>query len=179
MRKLTLVRHAKSDQSSNGGPAWSDAMRPLAPRGIAAAPVIARWLGANLTKPDAVLCSTAERTRATWALLASSWGLPPSCRFEDALYLADTTTLLARIRQTPPAVGHFMVIGHNPGLHELAIALTANATGVARTADQHALATKFPTGGVAVLSFPVTNWAMVATNTGQLAHFVSPRRLAL
>jgi phosphohistidine phosphatase len=172
MRTLTLIRHAKSDWSE---PGLADALRPLAPRGLAAGPVIATWLGARVTRPDAVLCSSAVRTRATWAMLATAWGEPPPrCTFDDALYMAGAKALLAQIRRSAPTVAHLVIIGHNPALHDLALMLT----GQADNADRQALAAKFPTAAVAVFEFAIQSWPQLKPRTGQLMHFVSPRRLA-
>ena len=171
MRTLTLIRHAKSDWTE---PGLTDALRPLAPRGVAAGPVMAAWLGAHLARPDAVLCSTAVRTRATWAMLAAAWGVePPHCTFEDALYMAGAVALLARIKQTPPTVSRLVIVGHNPGLHDLAVMLTGRAD----DADRQALAAKFPTAGVAVFAFDAPTWPQLQQGGGQLLQFVSPRRI--
>jgi phosphohistidine phosphatase len=173
MRTLTLFRHAKSSWAEAG---LTDSARPLAPRGIAAAPVMAGWLAEHLIKPDAVRCSTAVRTRATWAMLADVWGpeLPPSM-FDDTLYMASAAELLSNIRTTADDQAHLMIIGHNPGLHELAKALV----GSSKPHDAQALTAKFPTAAVAVLAFDFTVWSAVRHGEGRLLHFVSPRRLAV
>jgi phosphohistidine phosphatase len=171
MRTITLIRHAKSDWSE---PGLVDALRPLAPRGQAAGPVIAAWLGTHVARPDAVLCSSAVRTRATWAMLAAAWGgPPPRCRFDDSLYMAGAQALLVKINQSAPSVERLMIIGHNPGLHDLATMLT----GQADDCDRQALAAKFPTAAVAVFEFAIKSWPQVKPRTGQLMQFVSPRRL--
>jgi phosphohistidine phosphatase len=179
MLTLTLIRHAKSSWHSldaHGSP-LTDFARPLAPRGIAAAPRIAAWLGAHVTRPDAVLVSAAVRTRATWAMLADAWGEPPPCTFDDTLYMATADRLLRQIGKTPEpssAAMHLAVVGHNPGLQDLALALM----GPASTAERIALMEKFPTAGVVVQTFDVRSWSEVRRGAGQLQHFVSPRRLA-
>ncbi len=172
MRTLTLIRHAKSSWAETG---LTDFSRPLAPRGMAAGPVMAGWLAAHVARPDAVRCSSAERTRTTWAMLAAAWGpTEPPCAFDDTLYMASADALLRRICQTSDDQAHLMMIGHNPGFHELAVALV----GQAKPADQQALIAKFPTAGVAVVTFDVTSWSAVRRGEGRLMHFVSPRRLA-
>lgn len=172
MRTLTLIRHAKSSWTDIG---LADMKRPLAPRGLAAGQLIARWLGAHLARPDVVLCSSAERTRATWAMLSGSWApIMPTVTFDDALYMIGSDALLRRIGQTPAAAEHLMIIGHNPGLHDLAAALV----GRAHEPDRLALAVKFPTAGVAVLEFDAASWSALQRGDGTLQHFVSPRRLA-
>jgi phosphohistidine phosphatase len=181
MRTLTLVRHAKSSWSD---PALTDAMRPLNARGIAAGPVIANWLAGHVRKPDAVRCSPAERTRATWSMLVGAWGPEhPPCSFDECLYMAPAATLQQSICATSDDQAHLMIIGHNPGLQDLALALAERAAvpdhGVDRAADYAALVAKFPTAAVAVLTFGVPSWSAVRAQAGQLLHFVSPRRLAV
>jgi phosphohistidine phosphatase len=175
VRTLTLIRHAKSSwaKSSWENPALSDHDRPLAPRGQAAAPRIADWLAAHMPRPDLVICSTAARTQATWALLRTAWQPEPTCSLSAALYMAEAPALLAIINQTAPAVRHLALVGHNPGLHELALMLA----GCGGADALSALRAKFPTAAVAVITFDVA-WPRVAAGGGQLQHFVSPRRLA-
>jgi phosphohistidine phosphatase len=172
MLTLTLLRHAKSSWAE---PKLTDFARPLAPRGHKAGPIVAAWLGANLQRPDRVLCSPAVRTLATWALVADAWGTPrPPCDRQEALYMASTDALLAIIRAVPKSAARVMVIGHNPGLHELAILLTGQADDPAQRA---AIAAKFPTAGVAVLTFGGSAWATVKPGGGRLLRFTSPKAI--
>lgn len=172
MRTLTLIRHAKSSWADRELP---DARRPLAPRGVSAGPLMAGWLGAHLPAPDVVLCSPAERTRATWAMLSVAWGaITPTVILDEALYLAGSDTLLRRIGQTPAAAAQVLIVGHNPGLHDLAVMLVGQAS----APDWQALAAKFPTAGVAVLEFAAASWSELRQSDATLKHFVSPRRLA-
>jgi phosphohistidine phosphatase len=175
VRTLTLIRHAKSSWASSSAenPALSDHDRPLAARGQAAAPRMADWLAAHRPRPDLVICSTAARTQATWALLRTAWQPPSTCYLSAGLYMAEAPALLAIINQTAPAVRHLALVGHNPGLHELARLLAGRG-------DTDALAelrAKFPTAAVAVLTFDA-DWPRVEAGAGRLEHFISPRRLA-
>ena len=99
----------------------------------------------------------------------------PKVVYEDALYLASATDLLARLRRVP-ARNHFvMLIGHNPGLHDLALALAE-----AKSADavgSHLRATKFPTSTLAVLRFDASSWTKVKPGSGHVTHFMTPSRL--
>jgi phosphohistidine phosphatase len=176
MLTLTLIRHAKSSWTALGsdGASLTDPARPLAPRGLAAGPVIAAWLGAHVKRPDTVLVSASVRTRATWGLFADAWGEPPPCAFDDTLYMASAPALLRQIGKSPATIAHLMIIGHNPGMQDLALALM----GPARAAERLALMAKFPTAGVVVLNFDTLLWSDVRRGEGRLIHFVSPRRLA-
>ena len=119
-----------------------------------------------------VLCSDAVRTRATLALVLAEWdGPPPKTSFEEQLYLAPPAELLARLHEVGPGIHNLLILGHNPGVHALALELTGSG-------DRKmiaGLAKGFPTATLAVLTFDVDSWADVAAGTGRLRHFVSPR----
>ena len=168
MLTLSLLRHAKSSWDS---PAQDDFDRPLAARGLVAAPLMAGVIAARGITPGVILCSTSVRTRATLALVLPAFGVAsPPVWFEDGLYLATASRLFERIRHLRPHYRSVMVIGHNPGLHDLAMML------VQATPDEasRALAAKFPTAGLAVLTFPVLAWHDVVPATGHLDLFVTP-----
>jgi phosphohistidine phosphatase len=172
MLTLSLLRHAKSSWDD---PELADHDRPLAKRGTKAAPEIAKYLRREELLPSFVLCSGAVRTRATLALILAEIGRPaPEIRYDDSLYLAAPDMILKLIRETGPAHAHVMVIGHNPGLHALALELTGGGERKAVAA----LATEFPTAALAVLSFDARQWKEIEAGSGKLEHFVTPRRLA-
>ena len=172
MLTLALLRHAKSSWEH---PTADDFDRPLSERGIAAAPAMAAYMAGHAIRPDVVLCSSAQRTRETLDfVLPTLSALPPPVTIEDGLYLATASSLLTRVRRVPVRWSSVLVIGHNPGLHDLAIMLAAPAA----TDDYHALSAKFPTAGLAVVTFKVASWASVCPGCGQLALFMTPRRLS-
>lgn len=172
MVTLSLLRHAKSS--------WADAAlddhdRPLAKRGVKAMPEIAKYLRREQLRPSLILCSSAVRTRATVTLLLTGLGPPaPEVIYDDSLYLAQPSTLLAVIRETRPEHANVMLVGHNPGLHALALELVGDGDRKA----VGALAMEFPTAALAVLTFPSESWAEIKPGTGRLDHFATPRRLA-
>jgi phosphohistidine phosphatase len=172
MLTLSLLRHAKSSWAD---PELDDHDRPLAKRGVKAMPEIAKYLRREQLRPSLVLCSSAVRTRATVALLLAGLGPPaPELVSDDALYLAQPSTLLAVLRETSPSHPHVMLVGHNPGLHALALELVGDG-------DRKlvgALAMEFPTAALAVLTFPLTQWTDVRAASGRLDHFATPRSLA-
>ena len=127
-RRLMLLRHAKSDW-----PDVPDRDRPLAKRGRRDAPVIGRWLRDHGYQPDTVICSAARRTRQTWELVARELGGSPSVTFEPRAYAANAMTLLYLVRELPAASRAAMLIGHNPGVADLATSL-AQSPGTSRMA---------------------------------------------
>ena len=171
MRRLILLRHAKSDWSE---PAKRDHDRPLNPRGRAAAPRIGRYMAENGLLPDRVAVSPSLRTRQTFALVAQAFARAPAENLDPRIYEAAPDTLLALIREAPEAARTLLVVGHNPGLHELALALVRPGD-----SDAHAhLHDKMPTGALAVIDFPSGNWRGIRPGTGRLDRFVTPRSLA-
>ncbi len=170
MLMLSLLRHAKSSWDEP----LDDFERPLAKRGIKAASDMGAYLAGESLRPDLVLCSGAVRTRATLALVFSALGPPaPEVIHDDALYLAMPSLLLGRVRRIEGRASHTLIIGHNPGLHGLALDLVGEGEGE----DITALATKFPTAALAVITFEVARWSAVKPGGGRLARFVTPRRL--
>ena len=119
MKDLVLLRHAKARQA---GPGEDDRDRPLTQGGRADALAIAAWLLQAGWRPDIVLCSAAARTRETLAVIETT--LPCRGRADEpGLYLASRAALRARIRAIAPGAAAAMIVGHNPGLEELAHAL--------------------------------------------------------
>ena len=118
-RRLVLLRHAKSSWEDD----LPDVERRLAPRGRRDAAQAGHWLAEHVGKPDLVLCSTAVRTRQTWAGVAEAEpGVlgPVPVRFEPTIYEAWSGTLLDLARGLPEDVGTAVLVGHGPGLPDLA-----------------------------------------------------------
>ena len=169
MKRIFLLRHAKSSWDD---PALSDFDRPLNRRGRTAAPLIGRHLADHGLAPSLILCSAARRTRETLALLLPDLSGETVIRIETGLYEAGAGQLLARIRQIPPEVPSVLLIGHNPGLEELASDLIADgpAEDIARLAE------KFPTAALAAIHFDARTWKDVGARSGTLERFVIPPR---
>jgi len=170
MLTLILFRHAKAEPAS---PGIEDIDRPLAPRGRTDAPRLGAFLATENLVPDLILCSPSRRTRETLELAVPAFGAVIATREEPAIYEASMARLLSVIRRTPAGVHRLMLVGHNPGFEELALDL-------ARTADKDAAARldkKYPTAGLAVLTFEMDTWAKVTARTGNLTHFTAPRYL--
>lgn len=170
MRTLWLLRHAKSSWDELQPP---DRERPLAKRGVRAARRIAAHVGAEGIRPAVVLCSPARRARETFAALQSALGEGTDVRFVDALYGATASGILDVVHGLERDVESAMVVGHNPGLQDLAIELAAGGDKAALTR----LHAKFPTGGLATLRFATETWDDVGRRRGELAALVVPREL--
>jgi phosphohistidine phosphatase len=171
MKKVTLFRHAKSGEKGN--PKIEDFDRPLAPRGLKAAPKIGEAMRGAKLEPDLILCSPSVRTRQTLELAASrAWGSHPDVRFEKRLYEASPATLLKALKELPGNAAHVMIVGHNPGLQELAARL-APPDSEAR----HQFRQKLPTAAVVSFSFDVGAWKDLKPGTGQLQLSISPATL--
>ena len=179
MRRLMLLRHAKTEHDA---PSGQDHDRRLDDRGRLDAAAIGSWIGRHPPLPDAVLVSTAVRARQTWEIAGqaikdahreqapSRWQV----EFLDDIYGAEPAQLLQIIRMAEvTSPGHLLVVGHNPGMHELALMLTGSGD----KAGRHALADNLPTSGLAVLDFDVKDWGDVAYRHGRLVLFVSPKLL--
>lgn len=170
MRRLLLLRHAKSDWSEPGA---SDHERPLNRRGRDAAPRIGAYVRRHRLTPDGVLCSTARRTRDTWALVAAEITNAPAATYVERIYEATPRTLLDLLRSAEPGGDSLLVIGHNPGLHELATQLIASGD----LDDRERLREKLPTGGLVVIDFAIADWSKLHARSGRLERFVVPRML--
>lgn len=173
MRRLMLLRHAKTESDA---PSGEDIDRCLDERGRDDAAAIGAWMAARRLNADGVLVSTAVRARQTWDIVAPLLGDAPADAVAlPALYLAEPADILRTIHCTAADVGRLLVIGHNPGLHELALMLSGDGAGDAR-ARLHG---NLPTCGLAVIDFDIADWRDAAFQRGRLEHFVSPKRLRL
>ena len=168
MHRLILLRHAKTEKDAASG---KDRDRRLDERGETDAPRIGAWLAASGYLPDIALVSTATRAQQTWDCVSPYM---PHCRakYLDDLYLATTEQLLQIVHATHDDPATLMVIGHNPGLHELAW----NLTGKSNAADRRALGENLPTAAVAIIDFQ-SGWQDIAPRGGTLKVFMSPKRL--
>ena len=175
MRRLMLLRHAKTE---NDAPSGQDQDRRLDDRGRKDAAEIGSFIAGHPPFPDSVLVSTAVRAHQTWeAAWAAMKDQVPAPKMEllPELYGADPAQMLQAIRDASVSdPKQLMVIGHNPGMHELALALT---DGGGDTAGRRALSDNLPTSGLAIFDFAIDDWADVAFRRGRLTLFVSPKLL--
>lgn len=157
------MRHAKSDYPAGVG----DHDRPLAERGIREAALAGDWLRANVAQIDAVLCSSATRTRQTLDLTAVA--APAS--YLDRLYGASPGEVIDEINQVADDVATLLVVGHEPTTSHLALGLAG--PGSDRGAAER-IAQKYPTSAIAVLQVPGP-WSGLQLSGAELVSFHIPR----
>jgi phosphohistidine phosphatase len=172
MRQLLLLRHAKSAWDD---PASSDHARPLNAAGHAAAASLRLAMLDLGLAPDVVLVSSARRTIQTLEAL-EPWDESPLIEPMDKLYLATAPQLLAILRGISDTVRSLMVVGHNPGLHDLALTL-AGAHAMAANRDvTRQLAEGFPAGALAEFTV-APRWCDLDAGGGRLVRFLCPKDL--
>src|SRR5262249_21554331 len=146
MHRLHLLRHAKSSWKED----VEDRERRLNRRGREAARWVGRHLPAAIGALDLVLCSSAARTHETMDLILADYRVRPRCVIEDGLYAASPEKLMKRLRRLDEDDLNVLLIGHNPGVHQLAVFLAdANSTGL-----RALVSGKFPTAARASFMVP-------------------------
>lgn len=170
MRRLMLLRHAKSDWAK---PGLDDHDRPLNARGREAAPRMGAYMARHGLLPDLIVASTARRVVETLDHLLPAFDRPPKIISEPRVYDAGEDTLLGILKETPRAAHNLLLVGHNPGMAELASLLIASGDADAR----QRLIEKFPTAALAVIDFALDDWGKLHPHGGRLDRFVVPRAL--
>lgn len=122
-RRLLLLRHAKAVAIAGPASEAGDHARDLSDRGRQDASRLGDMLRSQGLQPDLALVSSALRTRSTWDLLAPFVEPVPALVISNRIYLAEAEDLLFLLRETAEEIGSVMLVGHNPGLHELALHL--------------------------------------------------------
>jgi phosphohistidine phosphatase len=173
MRTLYLLRHAKS---SWGDPDVDDRDRPLNERGRRAASQLAEHLRLSGCRPELVVCSPALRTRQTLDLVAIGLGVQARVRVDESVYGATAAALWRLVRDLPDSAGEVLVVGHNPGLHELAASL-ADSGDTDDDATRERLRAKLPTCSLVTLAWPGDTWVGLRKSATVLHNFVTPRDL--
>jgi phosphohistidine phosphatase len=171
MRRLLLLRHAKAESSE---PGMEDRGRTLIERGRKDAARIGVYMASHALVPDRVMLSPAARTQETWKSTAAAFRPAPAAMSVERLYDATPHAIFAVIKEAPAAAHTLMVIGHNPGLHELALMLIASGDIDAR----ERLREKLPTSGLVIIDFAFDDWSKLHPQSGRLERFVSPKTLA-
>ena len=162
MKRLTLLRHAKTETAHSGQDDWA---RELEPRGQKDAPEMARRLRERKLKPDRIITSPAVRALATANIFARELHIPATKLVQDErLYLAAPKVILEVIRELGGADAHLMIVGHNPGLTEFADRICAE-----REVDN------MPTCAIYTLEVDLADWSALAWNSGSNAELDYPK----
>jgi phosphohistidine phosphatase len=162
MKTLLLLRHAKSSWSD---PTLRDFDRPLNKRGLKAAPLIGQFIRKKKVQPDLVLSSPAERAKQTAALVLRSARLKIKPRFDERIYEASVMRLLEIISEIEDEAGEVMLVGHNPGMEDLLLALTGEVR-------------RMPTAALARVSLNIMKWSELRERDGHIEWLVKPKELA-
>ena len=170
MKRLTVLRHAKSS--------WDDSQladfdRPLNDRGRKAAKRVGRELKKRRIRIDHIIASPAVRVRETLRDLAEGYGDARDVQFERRIYEASAAVLFDLVRSIPNTIHAPLLVGHNPALHELVLALTADDDQGLR----QRVMPKFPTAAAAAIELPAASWSEVAPGTGRIVELILPREL--
>ena len=169
MSELYLLRHAKAVPQAAG---MRDTDRPLEERGRAGARAMAKYLKRQKIAPELVLCSPTVRTLETLDLIVDAFEPKPIVEYEIGLYLAPAERLMTRLRELPDNVERAMLVGHNPGLHELAQWLADSNVGP--LADR--LAANLATTGLVRFEVNI-EWSGLRRRAARLVALVTPKDL--
>jgi phosphohistidine phosphatase len=163
-RYLYLLRHAESSEKLPGEP---DKERELTSRGIRETILIGAYLYKENTSFDTVLCSVAERAKATANLMADAMKFEiEKIVLEDALYEASTRTLFEFISQINDDHQNVLCVAHNPAISYLAESLTKAEIG------------DMPPCGLAIIKFNINSWKEVSQGSGELENYIYPGMLS-
>jgi phosphohistidine phosphatase len=169
MKRLFLFRHAKS--------AWPEGVadfdRPLAPRGIAAATLMGRFMAKEGHCPARIIVSAARRTQETWSLLKPH--IPREAEIAPAVYNASPQALFDLVRADGGREDTLMLVGHNPGMGGLALGLADEASSDADALQR--LSEKVPTAALSILDLDIADWRDMRPEMARLVAFVTPRQL--
>jgi phosphohistidine phosphatase len=170
MRRLMLLRHAKTERAQ---PGERDHDRKLTKRGRADAPIIGAYMAGHGLVPDLALVSPAARAQETWNLVSACFAKAPKTVSEARIYNASAEKLMSLIAETRSAQA-LLIVGHNPGMQDLAVQLVASGDPEAR----ERMAEKLPTSGLVVIDLAFDDWSRLHPRAGRLERLVSPRLIA-
>lgn len=171
MKRLTLLRHAKSDWDD---PVARDFDRPLNRRGEKAAALIGQFARGRKMQFDMIVASPAVRVKQTLDHFLEALGEPLEAHWDRRIYLASAPTLMDVISELPDGIDAAIIVGHNPGLEELILELVPDDGASPLRED---VEVKFPTASLAVLDLAVDRWSDVKPDGATLVSFTRPRDL--
>jgi phosphohistidine phosphatase len=168
MRSLYLLRHAKSDWDGSG---VADFDRPLSERGFSAAPKMGQFMAENKLIPDRILCSAANRTRQTLSALLPHLGDVADIEIMESIYSGGAQEYFNLLRSQENEAETILLIGHNPSIQGLALALS----GEGDQSMREQMFAKYPTAGLSVIKFAIESWNDIDQGKGNLELFTTPR----
>ena len=171
MKKLTLLRHAKSSWND---PVDRDFDRPLNKKGKRAAAVMGRFIRSKGLTFDQILASPAVRVIETLENVEEARGKAMEPTWDRKIYLASSATLLDVLRGANADADHILMVGHNPGLEDLVFDLVPD-DGTSPARDE--VETKYPTAALAEMTLAIDSWADIGEKCGSLDRFTRPRDL--
>jgi phosphohistidine phosphatase len=172
VKRLLLLRHGKAE-----GQAADDRKRALIPRGKADSARMGRFLRDDAYVPDTVLCSNATRARQTLDAMLPELHATPDVKYLTELYLAEPELILSLARKASDRIQSLLIVGHNPGLEQCALALAAVPLEKKLRKRYDVMDEKFPTCALAVIDFEIERWRDVMPGRGELDAFVRPKDL--
>lgn len=169
MRRLLLLRHAKAVAPSRE----DDFGRVLTERGRGDAKKMGAFIAGRRLSPDRAIYSGAARTRQTFEIFAAEQPAPIEAEEQNALYEASRFLIIGLLRELPSRARTHLVVGHNPGMADIASLLAGEGGAI----DRLRLASKFPTCALAVIAFDRPDWSDLGQGVGRLELFVTPADL--
>jgi phosphohistidine phosphatase len=169
MARLLLLRHSKTERAEGGE---RDRDRKLTAQGRADAPAIGAYMARHGLTPDVALTSPAARAEETFQLVAAELKKQPRVVRDERIYNASAEMLFRLMRESRDAKA-LLLVGHNPGLHDVALRLIASGD----TEMREHLNEKLPTSGLVVIDFAFDDWSRLHATSGRLERFVSPRSI--
>ena len=163
MKTLLLLRHAKAGLPT---PGQQDFDRSLNVRGVKAARLVGEFIRKHSIRPGLIISSPAERARQTIALVMESANLTAELRYDERIYEASAERLFAVVSQVEDSVNELLLVGHNPGMEELLLALAGES--------RH-----MPTAALASISLDMEKWSKCQDQSGRLECFIKPKELII
>jgi phosphohistidine phosphatase len=170
VKRLLLLRHGKAE-----GAVSDDRKRALIARGKTDSARMGQFLREDAYVPDCILCSNATRTRETVDAILPELPAKPEVKYLAELYLAEPELILSLVRRANDKLGSLMIVGHNPGLEQCALALAAVPLEKKLRKRYDVMDEKFPTCALAVIDFEGEKWRDVTPGGGDLDAFVRPK----
>ena len=161
MKKLVLIRHAKSDWSN---PFLDDFLRPLNKRGKKNASLMAKLLKEKNIRPDLIISSPSLRTKQTLEYFIKELSYDDEVKFEESIYEVPYENLLKVIKDIPNIHKTVFLMGHNPGLCDLTNSLIDKSF------------ENIPTCGIVEINFDVKNWKDISKENSNLISFEYPKK---